>query len=204
MIAYIEEHYDYFNKTRFHGKLERPRIAMLKDVAAHKMRLRGVWRPSERTLAFSPNLFNAPHEGWINRVIIHEMCHQEVTDHEGGEREEGGHGPKWKAAMIRAGLPPIRYDYESNETYMDKVEKQKYGELVQKKEAFKKAHQILVSERAPVTTVTVGMHVLFSDTNGEIVYGQVMQKEGTKWLVFVASQNKYYYVAKKAMFLPQN
>jgi predicted SprT family Zn-dependent metalloprotease len=204
LIAYLEEHYDYFNKTRFHGKLKRPNIAILKDVAAHRMRLRGVWKPGLRTLAFSPNLFNAPHEGWVNRILIHEMCHQEVTDFDGGEREEQGHGPKWKAAMVRAGLPPIRYDYESNETYMDKVEKQKHAKLIEKRNAVKQAHKILTEERVPVTKVAVGMNVLFTDPHGEIVYGKVQAKEGGKWLVYVESKGKHYYVAKLAMFQPQS
>jgi hypothetical protein len=129
LIKYLEEHYDYFNKTRFDGKLTRPKILLLKDIDAKKMRLRGRWNPGKRTLFISPNLFNAPHEGWVNRILIHEMAHQYVTDIHGrfADLEEWkhskGHGPLWQAAMIDAKLPPHRYDYEQNDTYMDEEEK---------------------------------------------------------------------------------
>lgn len=178
IILYLREHYDYFNRKRFNGLLTRPNLMLLKDVNAAKMKLRGLWVPATRDLKISPNLFNAPHEGWVNRVLIHEMCHQEVTDHRGGESEEKGHGPKWRAAMLRTGLTPSRFDTESNETYMDKQEKKV---LTQDREKFKDYYagrKVLVENRVPVTKVVLGMKAVLVDARGVIHTVRVESQKG--------------------------
>lgn len=205
LLNYLNEHYDYFNRTRFSSRLTKPNIALLKDVDALRMRLRGLWTPRTRTLSISPNLFNAPHEGWVNRVLIHEMCHQEVTDHYGGEREEGGHGPKWKASMLRAGLTPNRYDMESNETYMDKKEKKAYQQALDKRKPFLDALQNLRQERQPVTRVAKGLKVVFPDSTGTLLEGEVVGKStlGPKYYAVKLSSGEIWSVTKNSMFLPQ-
>jgi hypothetical protein len=130
-IKYLEEHWEYFNRTRFNGQLKKPRFSLLKDLDALRMRLRGRYGPESRhpldeqgLLEISPNLFNSPHEGWVNRTLIHEMCHQAVWQVDGPDAWDGeyrvkkGHGPLWAHWMRHAHLPPSQFDDTSNETYM--------------------------------------------------------------------------------------
>ncbi len=129
LLKYLQEHWEYFNHSRFGGKLKPCKVALLRDVHAAKMHNRGYWKHSTRQLKISPNLFNAPHEGWVNSTLIHEMAHQYVTDFHGPEADRAeykilkGHGPLWEAAMIMAKLPPNRLDYTSNDVYRDEDEK---------------------------------------------------------------------------------
>jgi hypothetical protein len=123
-IKYLVERWHYYNRTKFHGKLQEPNIDLLKDLYAGKMRTRGLWKVYTRELLISPNLFNAPHEGWVNRVLLHEMCHQSVWEIHGPDvaikdgAKTKGHGPVWQSEMRRVGLPPSRFDDATNDTYM--------------------------------------------------------------------------------------
>ena len=181
LLQYLEERWVYFNKTRFGGRLSKPEIVLLKDVNAVRMRLRGLWtsnpdKPPGK-LSVSPNLFNAPHEGWVNRTLIHEMCHQEEFETFGSiQRLQKGHGPRWQAFMRKAGLHPLQYDTEANETYADRHEKIQFQEIQEKSKPFLQAYEVLKATRSPIKgKPTIGEHVLFATSQG-IIYGKVISK----------------------------
>lgn len=168
-LRYIKEHWKYFNQTRFNNFLKEPTFVLLKDVNAWRMKLRGDWSDSLRRLRLSPNLFNSPHEGWVNRVLIHEMCHQYVCEKFGqSEKEQKGHGPLWRAAMMMAGLHPLRYDLESNETYTDPFEKEGKQRKIEKQDAFFNTYPQLGSGE-----LQVGTSVAFMDNKFNIHYGLI-------------------------------
>jgi hypothetical protein len=168
-LRYIEEHWAYFNRTRFEGKLRKPKFAFLKDLDAMRMRLRGRFGPPSRTkyedpgtLELSPNLFNAPHEGWINRTLIHEMCHQAVWEIDGidawdDEYKHGkGHGPRWMQWMRHAHLPASRFDDTKNEMYMGDDDHKRAQE---RKDIVKKVHEVRM-KRIPVQQPKMFLPVL--------------------------------------------
>lgn len=167
MLRYMDEHWTYFNKTRFHGKLTKPNFGLLKDVDAKRMKLRGHYiYGTPGLIELSPNLFNAPHEGWINRILIHEMCHQYVFETYGLKQavEDGaktkGHGILWQQAMHMAGLPASRFDDQGNEMYFDKKEMKKHKEFVDRADNTKLLKETR-AEYHPMTTPAFGDLVLF-------------------------------------------
>lgn len=173
MLKYLEEHWVYFNKTRFGGRMKPPaELGLLRDVDAMKMKTRGMWWPYERKLKISPNLFNAPHEGWVNRTLIHEMCHQHVSDLEGGERSQKGHGPKWQHRMMEAGLPPNRFDFTSNITYMDQFERRKHKTAVN----FHDASNFLKETRNRILIPAAYTPCVFPSAKGE-TFGMIVMEQ---------------------------
>lgn len=208
MLEYLEDHWKYFNKTRFHGKLKEPNIRLLKDVNAVTMRLRGLWTPSKRELSISPNLFNAPHEGWVNRTLIHEMCHQSENEKYGEiDMTEKGHGHLWQQEMRLAGLPPSRFDFTTNETYSDKKEKEVIKKKKEALEPFTVAQALLKAERQPIGQPTVGMSVLFATLRG-VIFGTITGK-GSKAGSFSVEEvvnaqgiTSMWTVNKKMLFAP--
>lgn len=187
LLKYLTEHWEYFNKTRFGGILKPPQIRLMKDVDARNMRHRGKCRYGVPCVIFvSPNLFNAPHEGWVNNTLIHEMCHQAVyedwyyrssRDIRTLETGEAGHGPLWKEWMTKVGLTPSRYDLTGNDTYMDEKE-------THRDEAYKDAleKKLYIMGRLART----GSVASFHDSTGElqicVVVGRSTRKKGF-WVV---------------------
>lgn len=213
MIDYLEERWVYFNRTRFGGRLTKPQIRLLRDVNALKMKLRGLWTSSDTKppgeLAISPNLFNAPHEGWVNRTLIHEMCHQEEFETFGTiDRTEKGHGPRWQALMRRAGLRPNRFDTEGNETYADQKEKKIFKEIEEKSRPFREAYAMRVATRTPFTKPVVGAKVLFATARG-IILAELTNKSTARPLFWNASELgangsivELWHAKKTAFFTP--
>lgn len=170
-LRYLDEHWEYFNKTRFQGKLVKPKFGMLKDLDAQRMRLRGRYGPTTRRpmdekglLEISPNLFNADHEGWVNRTLIHEMCHQAVWQVDGPDAWDAeykigkGHGPLWEGWMRHAHLPPSRFDDTSNETYMgiDDHAREQERKEIREKVAEVRSKRIMVQQ--PQMHLGVAIH----------------------------------------------
>ena len=212
MENYLEERWTYFNKTRFGGRLRKPELVLLRDVNALRMKLRGLWTSSVSKppgkLSISPNLFNAPHEGWVNRTLIHEMCHQEEWETFGSiDPKEKGHGPRWRALMTRAGLHPNRFDTERNETYADKKEKKIYQEVLEKNKVFLQNLEILRGTRSPMMKPAEGLEVLFATSKG-IIFGTLMSKaeKAGHWNVEepadVAGITLTWHVKKTAFYIP--
>jgi len=182
-LDYLKEHWEYFNKTRFNGQMRMPRIVLMKDVNANKMRMRGYWQTSTRTLSISPNLFNAPHEGWVNRTLIHEMCHQYVWEVE-KSRDTDAHGPSWRQAMVRAGLTPNKYDLEVNETYMDKDEKEAKQKQDERYAPVLKVLNLLKREAFPAQGLRAGKTVYYPGLDGQVRSGVLVERKPKNcWLV---------------------
>lgn len=110
-----------------------------------------------------------------NGLVVHN-CHKEVTDFHGGEREEAGHGPKWRACMIKVGLHPSRYDLEGNENYMDDKEKKANQKDLEARLPFQKCLQILKESRSQVTKPKKGMEVIIPTRQGEPLLGTIMER----------------------------
>lgn len=214
LVGYLKEHWDYFNKTRFHGKMEQPTLALLRNLSGATARTRGLWQPGLRKLSIAPSMFKAPHEGWVNRVLIHEMAHQYVTDFEGGERVEGGHGPKWQATMRWVGLPPMRYDTESRDTFLTKVEKQDKAIQEQKFQRFQQKLSQRVEEwdrqgksgsaLKQLTNPKIGMMTIFIDPLDKVRIGEIVDgpSEGGNWIVYSKAMKKRYTLRPERMFIP--
>jgi hypothetical protein len=163
-LKYIEERWKYFNQTRFHNELQPCKFALLKDMNAWRMKRRGDWTGALRRLRVSPNLFNSPHEGWINRILLHEMCHQYCFEKFGkAEKENKGHGPLWKAAMQMISLPPLQYDYEQNETYTDPFEKRVMEKTLDKRAKF---NEDFPNGFATWDKIEIGEGAIFEDAKG--------------------------------------
>jgi hypothetical protein len=170
-LRYLDEHWAYFNKTRFEGQLKKPRFGLLKDLDAQRMRLRGRYGPETRRpldeagmLEISPNLFNAPHEGWVNRTLIHEMCHQAVWQVEGpdawdDEYKQGkGHGSRWMSWMRHAHLPPSRFDDTRNEMYMGPDDHKREQDRQELREKVKEVRKTRVPMQQPRIGLGVAIH----------------------------------------------
>lgn len=145
MLKFISEHWDYFNRTRFKGILLPAKFGLMRDVDANYMKKRGFCRYGKPCLiALSPNLFNAPHEGWVNYVLLHEMCHQAVYEDwvradisiEYLDSGKTAHDDNWQNWMYKVGMPLRAKDIHPNDTYMDEKEKrtkQIYNDAFNKK-----------------------------------------------------------------------
>jgi len=189
-LKYVAEHWTYFNQTRFHGALQQASFGLLKDVDAMKMKLRGhcqyYYGRKPTSIRLSPNLFNAPHEGFVNRVLIHEMCHQYAFEvHKAVNEVAQGHGPMWQQTMHMAGLTPSRYDTVGNEMYMDKKEKKKHAEQLDIMSKNTQLRSELVKNYQPALML-VGEEVVFI-YKGQLVHGRLL---GTK------TKGKYDVVTK--------
>lgn len=227
-LRYMEEHWVYFNKTRFDGKLKKPKLGLLKDLDAQKMRLRGLFTPPSRAkydtepghIQLSPNLFNAPHEGWINRTLIHEMCHQAVWEEDGpdaysDEYKQGkGHGFRWMQWMRHVGLPASRFDDTKNDMYMGpddharederKDIRKKVGEirkvrvLVQQPKMFLPAMFVFKNKiDEPVIGILIGPTALPRDASG---YPSRERKASDAWYYIDVSDKRVYKASLRTAF----
>lgn len=127
-LKWLNEMWVKANHVLFGNKLTLPKIRRLKRVAVTSFRLRGMWYPAQKIIAISPNLFGASEEYIVLGTLVHEMCHQAVTDIDKVWNEPNkGHGPNWERWMHHCRLDPIRYSQYDNEAFFDdktkKVEK---------------------------------------------------------------------------------
>lgn len=207
-LKYMKEHWAYFNKDRFHGAMKEPKFGLLKDVDALRMRLRGRFTYNGRVLELSPNLWNAPHEGWVNRILIHEMCHQYVYDVHGQTEwsEEKGHGPLWKQTMRMAGLPPSRFDLTSNEMFFDAKEVKKHKPIMD----YRALHRALKTSRKSAAYASKFDTVVFAGLNGVLKVGVVacrlIGKESDMFMVSTLGADgkttMWHTVHEDNMFMP--
>ena len=126
---FLSSLWDYFNETKFAGRLPKPKLIVsdkppLKSVGP---RTRGFFLADQYKL-FGPgtiwikdSLFNST-EAFLNEIVLHEMCHQAVSCvDKTRELLEAGHGPLWQAWMKKVGLDPRRFDPTEDTVYMDKA-----------------------------------------------------------------------------------
>jgi hypothetical protein len=83
----------------------------------------------------SRRVFNAGQEKFLE-IFVHEMCHQAVSEIDRVVDINKGHGPYWKAWMVKSGIPPSRYDYTDAQEYMNDEERARHQE---KLDALKRA-----------------------------------------------------------------
>lgn len=193
VLKYLNERYDFFNHTRFGGKLSKPKLVITSSGStALNLKNRGVWYSATREIHISIHLFKAPYEGWANNVLIHEMCHQFVTDFLGGESEEKGHGPKWRATMLKAGLSPSRYDSTPNSMYMNDRERRKHGKELTRRDLYLKSYNLLKETREHLKSPKPGDKVVFPNGVGEILTGEIESRSiGNKyWTIKVTPSDK--------------
>jgi predicted SprT family Zn-dependent metalloprotease len=144
-LGFNKRLWEYLNEHKFGGRMQLPRLGMLKNMSSTKMRLRGRWWASKRLLEVAPRLYNA-HQNFFVEIFLHEMCHQAVSEIDRVfDRTEQGHGPHWQAWMRKVGLNPRRFDPNDNTTYMKDHEKEAYErkkeEVQQKREVVKEKIQ---------------------------------------------------------------
>ena len=173
MLGFMGKMYRYLNQTKFKGELKTPKLALLKNVAASKLRLRGCWYPTQRRLCLSPRLFNAD-IAFFTEIFLHECCHQAVTELDRvHDRTAQGHGVNWQTWMLKVGLNPRRFDPNDNSTYMSTDEKSDYNTK-------KKSLADMLKEVVPMNAsgLSVGQFKTASLViTGELLNGIVFKKK---------------------------
>lgn len=90
--------YNDCNRTRFGGRLPRAVVEWHQSPP-------GMMASTHPNSALGPSIWIHPlfaavsGKAWVRRTLLHEMCHVEVGTDGGGP--EPGHGPRWRAAMLR-------------------------------------------------------------------------------------------------------
>lgn len=141
-VKFMQDLWLFLNQSKFGGKLQQPKVELMKGSAVAKMRVRGYWAVKDRTIKMHPQIFNATQNFFVE-IFLHEMCHEAVTENWGdltiAERldnnKHAGHGTAWAKWMRHVGLNPLRFDPNEATTYMDeqtKTEVQKTHEQWQK------------------------------------------------------------------------
>lgn len=121
-IPFCKKLWEHFNKEKFNSRLTMPRL-LVGDSPPEGVdsKARGVYYGGpgfrNKALYMASFMFNARIKFFIE-VFLHEMCHQAVwTLDKVPVQAEGGHGPEWKAWMVRVGLDPRRYDPTDDQEY---------------------------------------------------------------------------------------
>lgn len=125
-VKFATKLWEYFNDTKFDGRLPKPKILVsVKPPAssANLTKARGVYFPRlggpAGTIWLADYLFNS-REAFFVEVHLHEICHQAVACIDRTfDPVEGGHGPLWKSWMRKVGLDPRRYDPTDDVAYSD-------------------------------------------------------------------------------------
>lgn len=124
-IKFLTSAWEYFNKTKFSGKLTGPTILCSSLPRASVRRLfsssvRGYFRagmPVPGELWIKADLFSADIDFMVE-ILVHEMAHQAVAEiDQVKDTSEGGHGRNWQAWMRKVGLDPRRYDPTPDSVY---------------------------------------------------------------------------------------
>lgn len=122
--------WSHFNDHKFSNGLRTCKLKLGRD-SGTGFKKRGHWSPRKRELVLSPRLFNGHFEDYLN-TLLHECCHQAVTDISQipTETQNKGHGPVWAGYMEQVGLDPEQYDKTANFNYMSDSEKDQFGEII--------------------------------------------------------------------------
>jgi predicted SprT family Zn-dependent metalloprotease len=120
-LMYMKHVWNKANKEFFANGLSMPGFRMMKEM--QNFRGLGQWFPQRRVIGLSPRMFNATQAHAIT-TIVHEMCHQAVTDIEKAREDNGGHGPLWCSYMRKCGLTPSRYNQNDRTDFMTDKEKE--------------------------------------------------------------------------------
>lgn len=184
MMVFMKNAWDSLNKAKFEGKLARPNFRFLKRQPIVRMRGRGLWQSKTRTLAMNRRCF-CEYDTFYD-TFLHEMCHQAVheLDKLGYREANEGHGPVWRAWMVKVGLEPLQYDPLSNRHYMSEQERVQYDTIIHRRsEATKEQMKIRPSDNRPAK--------YFDAKTSEWHIGVIAcrhDQEGKRW-AFVTVQN---------------
>ena len=121
-IKYMEFVWGRANDLLFANKMNKPLFAVLKNMGITHFKGLGGWNAGLRRLRVSPRLFNATQSHTI-ATIVHEMCHQAVSDIERTSEGNGGHGPIWESYMRKCGLVPSRYSKTDRMEFLTEEER---------------------------------------------------------------------------------
>lgn len=185
-IQFLTHLWHFLNTNKFHGDLDVPQFRLLKNMGATSMRLRGRWWPRQHLLEIAPRLFNA-HIAFFVEVVLHEMCHQAVTeiDKADWDNSEKGHGPHWKAWMRKVGLNPNRFDPQDNSTYMTPEELGDHEAKKREQEVKKKILQNEITDRKLVRVWRLEEKMPATvKWNNQVYDGLIIcpvNKAGSKW-----------------------
>jgi hypothetical protein len=176
-LQFLREEWARLNKSAFKEKLTSCVIRFLKKMSTGKMRQHGHWEPGRRVLAFNIRVFNST-RGQLEKLILHEMCHQAVTDIDKViDRTKGGHGPNWVAWMRKVGLDPDRY--VSKEDHLNLLTEEERKEKISEEQKDKN----LKEEAKPARSVYKGTCVKFAYQGNWKLGRFVLRKAGGKALI---------------------
>lgn len=163
-LRYIKHVWTKANDLLFESKLKIPKLGLMKNVK--NFRGYGYWRVATRELMLSPRLFNASQAQCIT-VIIHEQCHQAVSEIDKVyDKTAGGHGPNWCAWMRHCGLSPSRYNHDDRQDYMTEDEIAEHqAKLKKRREAEQKRQQIAINEERMPIAPNNNQPAQYLDTN---------------------------------------
>ena len=133
-VAFCKKLFDYFNKEKFEGKLERPALTVSdKNPKGTSKTTRGAHTGGRNfapgVLWMASFMFNA-RPPFFYEVFLHEMCHLAAwTISRSTDFSLQGHGPTWQSWMTRVGLDPRRYDPTDDTEYkLDPAQKMRDAE----------------------------------------------------------------------------
>lgn len=130
-VHYLTNLWKFLNTEKFGGQMTLPKIHM-KDTngrnrAYHRGAYTSGWTRGPGEIACSSYIFNA-REPFLLEIFLHEMVHQYIWEivqlPVDKIRVEKGHGPEWKAEMVKVGLDPRRYDPTESDEYLPPKEKE--------------------------------------------------------------------------------
>lgn len=184
MLHAISEMWKAANHVFFNNRLVAPTFLLLKLVKT--VRGLGYWHRGYdektdtvfRKISLSPRLFNAAYSK-LCTVLVHEMCHQAVSEINKVQEGAGGHGVHWEQWMRKCGLSPDRYNKDDVLDFMNTEER---SAVLQRKEDFGQATAGL-KRITPKALLPVSF---FETAKGKMTNGLVVEKAdaaGRKWVV---------------------
>ena len=215
-LWFMQHLWTHLNTTKFGNKLKLPNLEHMRTVPNVYLRTRAYWQSGSRRLVVSPRMFNLPLAGFVE-IFLHEMCHQAVSDldwatmsseEKSAHHKEAGHGPNWKAWMVKVGLNPLRFDPRDNMQYQGDSESIK-KELLRKLMKLAQENK-LVAWHSNYGYVYCGALVRWVGTEDDQVVvkeGVVLAGNATKYAVVTNAQlngPKYSLVPAKNLFIVWN
>jgi hypothetical protein len=154
MRFFLRTLWQHVNRQCFDNKLQRIDFDYLRSSDISRMKKRAHWAPHKRKIEIHPKVFGASFPVFVE-LFVHELCHQAVTDINGPEVDAAewkvakGHGPVWKAWMVKCGLNPSRYDQNGNWKYSSDSNDSKTS-ILQQRYANKFRSEGLINSSTPI------------------------------------------------------
>ncbi len=181
------------NRAFFKNEMVEPVFVCLSYAEMTKHKIGGVWKADSRQLCLGVLVFDND-ELMVIKALVHEMCHQAVSELE--HRVGVGHGEWWGRRMYSCGLPAFyQVDITHDVPYMLNFEPADPSGLPivgssKREQAAKNYHPLA---RMPVKN----MPVVYIKPNGTIVKGFLLGRDATKtqsWMIVLPTSDKYIQV----------